>query len=290
MKLLKILAVILFTATTAMAQGGLPIRNDTPTTLRDLGSNLNVGRNYAVDQYGRILLGPSSPGTGAAIYAEDAAFPAGGNLSMAGGVNARNFSAFNSTAGDAVPFALGDKGVLAAMLMYDSSLAGGSTAIVPEDDAATSGDATVRISNKRLDQLATGETGGNAEYAVPIVDTLSRLYVNPWGAAVTEFIQGCNTAIVTATTGDMLAAEASQRYYVSSWSCTNTGAAATRVILEDDDGTDFANVILAATTGFAAVNFPVPVRAGAANKGMQINVITTSSSTICCFNGFKSAY
>lgn len=57
MKLIKYLLLSLFVASTALAQGGLPIRNDTPTALRDLGSNLQVGRNYAVDQYGRTLIG-----------------------------------------------------------------------------------------------------------------------------------------------------------------------------------------------------------------------------------------
>lgn len=49
----KFLLILLLIPQFVFAQA-LPIRNDTPTALRDLGANLNVGRNFAVDQYGRI--------------------------------------------------------------------------------------------------------------------------------------------------------------------------------------------------------------------------------------------
>lgn len=52
MKFIKAFFVSLFVASLAHAQAQ-PIRNDTPTQLRDLGANLNVGKNYAVDKYGR---------------------------------------------------------------------------------------------------------------------------------------------------------------------------------------------------------------------------------------------
>lgn len=192
--------------------------------------------------------------------------------------------------GDYTPFAVTTKGV--GLINIDNAFqrSQGAGILKLEDGSASSGDAGVMLLAERQDQLITGKVGGNNRYAANLVDTLSRLYVNPWGAAVTEFIQGCNSAVTTATTGAMLAAEASQRFYVSSWSCTNTGGAASRVILEDGAGTDFANVMLPATTGFASVQFPTPVRASAANSAIQINVITTGTSTICCFNGFKSAY
>ena len=223
--------------------------------------------------------------------AEDAAHASGDVGVMSLGVANETLGVFGANL-DYTPIATTRAGAVFTMEhlgMYPSALLSQGL-LKAEDSAVTSTDAGVAVLTQRLDQLDVGQTGGNNEYATPIVDTLSRQYVNAWGSAVTEFIQGCNTAIVTATTGDMLAADASNRFYISSWSCTNTGAAATRVILEDDDGTDFANLMLAATTGFASITFPVPVRLGAVNKGAQINVITTSSSTICCFNGFKSVY
>lgn len=206
------------------------------------------------------------------------------------GVMNTDESSLIPTEGDYSPIAVASNGIIKVSVTNGGQKDGASGLIKNEDATIGNGDAGVVPLAQRLDQLATGQTGSNNEYAVSIVDTLSRLYVNPWGAAVTEFIQGCNTAVTTATTGSMLAAEASQRYYVSSWSCTNTGGAASRVILEDGAGTDFANLLLPATTGSGSITFPTPVRASAANSAMQINVITTGTSTICCFNGFKSVY
>ena len=57
LKLSKYLLLALLVPSLAFAQA-LPIRNDTPTTLRDLGANLNVGRNFAVDEYGRLIPAP----------------------------------------------------------------------------------------------------------------------------------------------------------------------------------------------------------------------------------------
>jgi hypothetical protein len=56
MKLFKYLFLILFFTTSAFGQA-LPIRNDNDAVLRDLGANLNVGRNFSVDSSGRIKIG-----------------------------------------------------------------------------------------------------------------------------------------------------------------------------------------------------------------------------------------
>lgn len=227
MNLLKYVLSVLI-ATSAFAQAA-PIRNDTPTQLRDLGSNLTVGRNFAVNKYGQLQC---------TLAAGDS--PAAGPIKL-------------------------------------------------EDSGHTSGDAGLQILGVTNTAAFFNRSGSQGDYVPPQIDTDGRMAVNAFGAQATEFIQGCNTAITTATTGAMLAADASNRFYISSWNCTNTGGAATRVILEDGDGTDFANVMLPATTGSASVQFPVPVRLGAINKAAQINVITTGTSTICCFNGFKAA-
>jgi hypothetical protein len=67
----------------------------------------------------------------------------------------------------------------------------------------------------------------------------------------------------------------------------DTGGAATRVVLQDGASTVGSNLMLAATTGFAAVTFPTPARFGV-NSTINANVITTGSSTICCARGYIS--
>lgn len=291
MKLLKILIVTLFVTSSAFAQG-LPIRNDTPSNLRDLGSNLNVGHNYAVDQKGRILIAPSAS---VGIYVEDTPFPDGGSVQMSGGVNIRTFTAFNSTNLDVTPIGVGDKGVVAVMPMYDSSLAGANTTIALEDTTATTGDATFRISNKRLDQLATGEVDANLDYAIPILDTLSRLYINPWGAAVTEFYQSCGTA--TAVTSDVAikASVASNRIYVTSIDCKNTSTTVGPTLDFKDNTTIIAVGGISATSatgvlsGEYHVTFPIPLR-GTSATAFNFATNTATSSVTCCAKGFISPY
>lgn len=70
--LLILISFMLVMARIVHAQA-LPIRNDTPTQLRDLGSNLNVGRNFAVNKYGQsqCSLVAGDAGVNNAIKLED---------------------------------------------------------------------------------------------------------------------------------------------------------------------------------------------------------------------------
>lgn len=169
------------------------------------------------------------------------------------------------------------------ILRVNPSATSGASIDKQEDQAHTTADPLIPTGFIREDAL-TVNTNASGDYSPPKIDSVGRVMVGqaPQGSMVV----GCNTAVTTATTGTMIAAVASNFTFITSWNCTNTGAAATRVILEDGDGTDLANVLLAATTGFAAVTFPSPVRTNAVNKAIQINVITTSSSTICCASGY----
>lgn len=166
---------------------------------------------------------------------------------------------------------------------YQQATSGGI--LKQEDVAYGDGEAGVSTFAKAQTALTSDQTAN--DHGAFKTDMVGRTMVG--FAPPGELVLGCNSAVTTATTGTMLAADASNRFYVSQWNCTNTGGTASRVILEDSDGTDLANVFLAATTGQSNVPFPVPVPANAINKALQVNVITAGSSTICCFNGYKSA-
>lgn len=158
-----------------------------------------------------------------------------------------------------------------------------------EDAGHSSGDAGVQDLGVLNTTFFFARAGTQGDYVPFQMDTDGRLAINPFGAQVTDFISGCSSAITTNTTGTVISADADERFYITSWDCTNTGAAATRVVLEDADGNDLANTMLAATTGASFQSYPTPVRLAAVNKALQINVITTGSSTICCARGFKAA-
>lgn len=161
--------------------------------------------------------------------------------------------------------------------------AGGSVLAQAEDSASSNGQGLIPVGSIREDAL-TINTNASGDWTPPKTDSVGRTMIGqaPQGSMVV----GCNTAVTTATTGSMIAAVASNFTFITSWNCTNTGATASRVILEDGDGTDLANLFLPATTGFAAITFPSPVRTNVVNKAIQINVITSGSSTICCASGF----
>lgn len=179
--------------------------------------------------------------------------------------------------------AVSSKGAILPDLNTDFRISSTKSPLKPEDEAFAADSAVMMSGGQSLSALAQS-VGTSGDAAPPAQDLANRQIISfaPSG----EIVAGCNSAITTATTGTIIAATASKFTFVTSLSCTNTGAAATRVILEDGAGNDLANVMLAATTGFATVTFPSPVRTSVVNSVIQANVITTSSSTICCASGY----
>lgn len=197
------------------------------------------------------------------------------------------------TEGDYMPFAVASNGVVKVSVTNSGQKDGASGLIKQEDVAAASGDAGVAILNQRLDQLATGQTGSNNEYALPIVDTLSRLYVNPWGSAVTEFSSSCGTA--TASTADVAikAAVASNRIYVGAITCASSDADNATNINFKDGTTVVAvggvNQMATTSAGTFTATFNPPLR-GTSNTAFNFNTAVSTSSVICCASTFTSPY
>lgn len=177
--------------------------------------------------------------------------------------------------------AVGSKGNVYTSLFYDSSI--GSSGPV-RLEGSTSADGNSGFASLYTINTTSAVKSTDGTFTSPALDTAGRTITA--AAASSSLVVGCNTAVTTATTGQVIAAVASNFTFITTLSCTNTGAAATRVILEDGDGTDLANVMLAATTGFATISFETPVKTNVVNRAIQINVITTSSSTICCASGY----
>lgn len=220
------------------------------------------------------------------LKSEDSAHTTGDAGVQMLGVNNRSFATLNSSQLDYTPIAVGDVGNLYSTVVYDSTLTAAQSAVRPIDTSTISNNVGVTVLGRGdADWNPTAGTG-SGRFSMFSMDSTGRQYVNT-GADVGKYTQGCNTAITTATTGDIIAALASNRHYISSISCTNTGAAATRVRIQDGSATGFADLMLAATTGYASITFPTPFRT-ASNSAVVANVITTGSSTVCCATGYSA--
>jgi hypothetical protein len=213
---------------------------------------------------------------------EDSAFADADAVIKAGGVNNRSVTAYNTTNGDVTPIGVNDYGGVFCDL--DPRYSGNTIAPNQREDTAFADQNGVMIAGGQSLSAIAQSVGTSGDVAPIAMDLGNRQVVT--AAPSGEMVVGCNTAVTTATTGTVIAAVASKFTFITSLSCTNTGGTASRVILEDGDGTDLANVFLAATSGFAAVSFPTPVRTNVVNKAIQVNVITSGSSTICCASGY----
>lgn len=138
------------------------------------------------------------------VRAEDSAFANGEALMMAGGVNARSYLAYNSTNGDATPISVGDKGVVLSTLMYDSSLGGGSCAVVTEDVVISNGAAIVLVGVQRQDTPTT-DTDASGDATQVKANTVGALYNEPANQVVVSALGtlafgGVTTAYATLLT------------------------------------------------------------------------------------------
>lgn len=271
------------------------VRNDasatTTSTDGDLGAMSLTSRGAvqtALIVGGEATLSP--------IMLEDTGFGSAGALMMAGYVNNEGAgTSFNTTNGDAVPPSANRYGaqyvIQSSVLMGSSDIA--ASFMKAEDATASSGEWGTHILGKRLDQLATGETGSNNEYATPIVDTLSRLYINPWGAAVTEHWQSCGTATASTANVEIKAAVASNRNYVTSINCASSDADNATNINFKDGTTVIAvggvNQMATTSAGTFTAVFNTPLR-GTSNTAFNFNTAVSTSSVICCATGFISPY
>lgn len=217
---------------------------------------------------------------------EDSAHVSGDSgIMMMGVIDTTASSGFGGSNGDYTPQAFNATGAAYVNIDSNSQVSSVRGILKLEDSAASDLGAGVYPMFIAEDPI-TSDVNATNDNAVPKVDRGGRVITT--SAPGGELIVGCNTAVTTATTGSMIAAIASNFSYITSWDCTNTGATASRVILEDGDGTDLANGFLPATSGYFNQTLTSPVRTNVVNRAIQVNVLTSGSSTICCARGYKS--
>jgi hypothetical protein len=141
--------------------------------------------------------------TATPIKLEDAAFSNGDPMLMAGAVNNRSYGSYNSTNGDATPISVGDRGVVLTTLMYDSSMGGGSCAIVPEDQAISNGQATVLNGFQRQD-TPTVDTDTSGDCALAKSNSVGALYTEQANQVAVPALGTLGFAGVTTTYATLL--------------------------------------------------------------------------------------
>lgn len=138
----------------------------------------------------------------------------------------------------------------------------------------------------RRDTLTTQQTGAN-QYNFIATDAGERTLVCPY-APPGATIQGGNAAAITGTTStQIIAADATNRIYVTNLSITNESAVASRV-----DILDGATVIWRAhvpANNYYEHTFHVPLR-GTVNTALNAQCATTATSTFVSVTGYKATY
>lgn len=259
----------------------LLVRRDTPST--ETGSDgdyMFAAGNSRGAQYVAINAAADPLQTLSILKLEDSVHASGDAGVFSLGVSNLDLGgALCSGSGDYCPIATNINGAV-----Y-TNLAVSNNAISPvrsEDAVHASGDALINIGGVLRSALSAVAAVG--DYSNIQLDESGRLITT--SAPSAELLQGCNTAITTSTTGTIINATASKFNYITGFTCTNTGATGTRIIIEDGDGVDMANAFVVGLTGYATATFPgAGIKTNAVNKTIQVNVITAGSSTICCVSG-----
>jgi hypothetical protein len=286
----KLLALLLLVPNLAFGQGyQVPYPAGTPRAFPTPGTPMERA-NVTVYGDQRMTLVDGSGAGASAVAIEDTV--AGSGFAGIPPLGVANETATVLSAnGDFTPISTNTQGAVIGNIDRTFQISAANGLLKAEDSVAASGDALVGVAAKRLDQLATGETGSNAEYAVPLVDTLSRLYINPWGAAVTEFWNTCTGTINSATNTSVKASVASNRIYVTSFSCTAFDTTPNQIYVTDGSAGTALDIMqtVSNVVGIGpSRTYPIPLRLTSATA---LFVTTgTAGSVRCCASGFISVY
>lgn len=311
---IKRLLLTLLVATTAFADNQ-PIRNEGLSALRDLGSELTVGSNYATDRFGQLMpqyrgpfvnhLGNDTAETGSTttnIVATAHAVKVGDVVEFTtaarSGMGYVTSIATNSFTispplraapnnGDFfyvnafMPAVVNSSGQLITTIQ-DAS---GTAVNKAEDTVMNSADMGFDVFQKLQSALTVDAASGDRGTFKGDLDGRTITSLAPAG----EMWQSCGTA--TATTSDVAikAAVASNRIYVTSITCKNTSATVA-TSLDFKDGTTViavGGISQMATTAAGSFDaaFPVPLR-GTSNTALNFATNVSVSSVTCCAAGY----
>ena len=143
-----------------------------------------------------------------------------------------------------------------------------------------SGIVTLHVLQTALEANAT-----NNDYAVPKIDAMGRTITTL--APANEMFSSCSAAVTTTSRTAIKTAVASNRHYTTSITCKNSSTVPSGITFTDGAGAAFGvgSVAAVAVGGGFAASFPVPAR-GTVNTDISMTMDVTSTSTICCAQGY----
>lgn len=263
---------------------GLTIRDDSGATkTTTAGDYQGLYTNPKGALYMDYRFGWQSSSSDGLLKQEDAAIASGDAGVLGLGVNNRSMAAFNTTQLDATPLGTGDFGNVLSSPVYDASLAGFSP--IRLEDTGFAASEPVMMAGAQAVSAIVQTVGATGDVAPLAVDLGNRLVTTL--APAGEMFSSCSSAITGTSRTAIKAAVASNRIYTTSITCSNSGAAASIFNISDGAGTQLAVGALAATVGSYTASFPTPLR-GSVNTDLSVTMNTTSTSTICCANGYIS--
>lgn len=272
------------TITLSQALPVAPANGDTFWILRPRPLHTTDGTNGVVGLEVAISRLSQNNDNNFILKAEDGGHTSGDALVAIGGVNLRNFAAFNSTSLDYTPIGVGDKGVVAGMIMYDSSMGGGSSAVVLEDSAISTLQASVLVGTQLQDPLTIDSASGDLGYRK--ADLAGRTIVTM--APASERWSACSASSTDTSNEEIKALVASNKICATSLSCFNTAAVASSFTIKSNDTVIYAGGISNSTlTGVAywEHSLPVPI-CTAVGEALNFDMATTATATTCCGAGF----
>jgi hypothetical protein len=161
----------------------------------------------------------------------------------------------------------------------------GKLAVVDEDIAFAASDALTKVGGQANSAIfqSVGTTGDVAPFSM---DLGNRLVTT--NAPAGEMWYACSDAETGTSTNAIKAAVASNRMYVTSFTCSNTSAVASQItFLDSVTAIAIGSIPALATGGNYHATFPIPLRM-AVNTQLGYIMTTTATSTTCCAAGYIS--
>lgn len=198
---------------------------------------------------------------GAAVLADTNGDASGISVTRAGAVHVLMNSAFNGTSG-------------------------GKDFIADEDVAFAASDAVGKVGVQAVSAI-TQLVGTTGDLTIPSADLGNRVVTT--NAPAGETWWACTGEITTATNTQIKASVASNRHYITAFSCAPTSTNPNQIYLTDGSGgtaMDFVNTTSNAVAPGPQNTYPVPLR-GSSATGVFVTTITTGAVR-CCASGYIS--
>ncbi len=167
----------------------------------------------------------------------------------------------------------------------DSQTSNSTGLLKPEDATAASGDAGV-ASLYLAESAIIQQVSGTTDYGVPKIDLGGRVVVT--NAPAGEMWSSCSAQITTTASTQVRAAVASNRLYVTNFSCSNSSATASNFAIQDGATIIWRGAFPAlASGGSYVINFTTPLR-GTVNTALKVVLGSAGTDTFCCASGYIS--